>query len=793
MQPKPLIQLKNIGKIYASEGNVAVGIRGVNLSFTRGEFVAVTGASGSGKSTLLNVISGMDSYEEGELLIDGEPTSHYIQKDWETYREEYISFIFQDYNIIESFTVLQNVELALLHIGDPKARRERAMELIRRVGLEKHIKHKGSKLSGGQKQRTVIARALAKDSPVILADEPTGNLDSQSSREIIELLREVSEDKLVIIVTHNFDEVEHCATRHIRVFDGAVELDHTVRPAATVRKRDETPAPLTPPPAWAQKTRRILRDGLHLGRIRFSAMPKLSVFLCCLMTLTALITTFVTAAFYDATELLDDPSMFTHVDGRVVIAREDGRVITEDELAALKTDIGAADTMHYDFLLDRTKWIAFENDRHYTHYEFAFAYPASEVRLDAGRYPERDNEIVLEAPVSLKRFLGTEDFEEYDLPLFDMATYRVVGVRYYYDNTRTSRMLFTENGYKVASALAFFGEQKRNFGYELTVSVGENFSQSMPFYGDTHVDFNIPPHSYYLNLPALHEQADIPVSDMRITASLRGSFTDYTNTYDYYDYGYGDVWVEEEKPGLWEEKPEVVYDMAQKTLLSTLPVESRLFYEKTYYDTWKDPVGIPSVEFVAFSPELLTEFLHEHYYTKAYTQASLFFENDRAAHAQIEALRDRGYIAVVSDETVEPDVSELISSRLIFAGTAIGWVISVVFAAMVLALCTSRAMNTTRGDIAIMRSMGIPTAVVRVSIYVQTLISLIPAVLITAIAAVVVYITPATNAMFVFLHAGDYLVLALALVAIAFVLSQKQAAKMFHESVKKTLRGGKMS
>ncbi|MBQ2272459.1 MAG: ATP-binding cassette domain-containing protein, partial [Clostridia bacterium] len=163
------LSLKDVGKIYVSDGNVSVGIRGVNLSFELGEFVAVTGKSGSGKSTLLNVISGMDSYEEGELYIEGQSTSHYLQPEWEEYREKYISFIFQDYNIIESFTVLQNVELALLHIADKKERRARAKELICRVGLGSHMHHKGSKLSGGQKQRTVIARALAKDSPIILA------------------------------------------------------------------------------------------------------------------------------------------------------------------------------------------------------------------------------------------------------------------------------------------------------------------------------------------------------------------------------------------------------------------------------------------------------------------------------------------------------------------------------------------------------------------------------------------------------------------------------------------------
>ncbi len=243
------LQLQGIGKIYVSEGNVTVGIRGVDLSFERGEFVAITGRSGSGRSSVLEVISGMDTYEEGELLVVGNPTSHYRQPDWEKYREKYISFVFQDYNIIDSYTVLENVELALMHISDRKERRRRAVELLERVGMKAHLRHKGSKLSGGQKQRTVIARALAKDSPIILADEPTGNLDAETSREIVALLREVSRDKLLIVVTHNFEQVEEYATRHVRVYDGAIESDQIIAaptpidtPAAERAEIAENPA-----------------------------------------------------------------------------------------------------------------------------------------------------------------------------------------------------------------------------------------------------------------------------------------------------------------------------------------------------------------------------------------------------------------------------------------------------------------------------------------------------------------------------------------------------------------------
>jgi len=212
-----MIRLENVSKYYKSEETVSVGMKKINLEFSLGEFVAVTGESGSGKSTLLNVISGLDGYEDGELYLFGEETSHYTIPDWEKYRGTYVGFVFQNYNIIDSFTVLQNVLLALEVQGyDPKHRRQRALELIEKVGLTSHKNHKASKLSGGQKQRAVIARALAKDCPIIVADEPTGNLDSVSGAQVMELLHEISEGKLVVVVTHDYDIVKEFATRKIK-------------------------------------------------------------------------------------------------------------------------------------------------------------------------------------------------------------------------------------------------------------------------------------------------------------------------------------------------------------------------------------------------------------------------------------------------------------------------------------------------------------------------------------------------------------------------------------------------
>ena len=794
----PLLQLQNIGKIYVSDSNVSVGIRGVELSFNRGEFVAVTGKSGSGKSTLLNVISGMDTYEEGEMLVEGEPTSHFMQKDWEEYRKQYISFIFQDYNIIESFTVLQNVELALMNIENPKERREKALELLRRVGMEKHIHHKGSKLSGGQKQRTVIARALAKDSPIILADEPTGNLDSQTSKEIIQLLREVSEDKLVIVVTHNFEQVEDYATRHVRIFDGAVELDHVIRPAAIPARR---PVSAAPSATTVQKTAHTLRNGLILGRVRFKSMPKLSVFLCILMTVTALVLALITSVTYEARTLFDKRTMFTHVDGRTVIVRRDGAVITDEELEKLATDVGATDYLHYESMLDGTITVYLGAENDYRYYEFTFGYPADSLKLDEGRYPEAINEVILEVPVSFKRHLGGDGFRETELPiLFGMASYKVVGVRYYYDNTRTPRMLFTEEGYRTATAIAYFSDQQHNFNYQVkfTTPGEQGMDQVFGLSGETYIDFGLPAGSYYVNNSTLSEYVsgitagkwkDMTAEDLRIQTTLSGSFQSYKYQYEIY---YDGAYVEDAIVGGvgYGEQEIVKYGFGENKAVFDISDTMKSMLEEKYYEQWQDGMGIPHSSFMVLSPDILTDFMYEHYYTKAYTQASLFFENDRDAREQVETLRQLGYTAVVSDETVESDVFEVLGEKIAAGFMALLWLMAIAFVSVFLSLCSSRAMNATRGDIAIMRSMGIPTTVVRISIYVQTLIALIPAVITTAAACIAVYVIPATNYHFPFLHAGDYLLMAAVLVLIALNLSRKHVKRMFSDSVKKTLKGG---
>ena len=223
------IELRKVSKYYANEESVSMGFNRVDLELDIGEFVAITGESGSGKSTLLNVISGLDTYEEGEMFVCGEDTTAYGTEDYERYRKTYIGNIFQDFNLINSYTVYQNIEVVMLLSGKKKREcKDRILELIDLVGLNKYRKTKVSKLSGGQKQRVAIARALAKDAPIIVADEPTGNLDSASAEIVMETLSKVSKDKLVVVVTHNYDQAEPYVTRKITMHDGRIIEDKKI-------------------------------------------------------------------------------------------------------------------------------------------------------------------------------------------------------------------------------------------------------------------------------------------------------------------------------------------------------------------------------------------------------------------------------------------------------------------------------------------------------------------------------------------------------------------------------------
>lgn len=221
-----MLKLNQITKVYEMGETKVEALKGVSLCFRKNEFVSILGQSGCGKTTMLNIVGGLDRYTDGDLVINGKSTKEYNDNDWDTYRNHSIGFVFQSYNLIPHQTVLENVELALTLSGvSREERKRRATKVLEKVGLGDKLKNKPSQLSGGQMQRVAIARALVNDPEIILADEPTGALDTETSVQIMELLKDISKDKLIIMVTHNPELAEQYSTRIVRLLDGNVVGD----------------------------------------------------------------------------------------------------------------------------------------------------------------------------------------------------------------------------------------------------------------------------------------------------------------------------------------------------------------------------------------------------------------------------------------------------------------------------------------------------------------------------------------------------------------------------------------
>jgi len=427
-----VIQLKNVSKFYYSKGMIASGISRVNLSFDTGEFVVITGESGSGKTTLLNVISGLDSYEEGEMYINGEETSHYLASDFEEYRKKYIGNIFQDFNLVNSYTVYQNIELILLINGYKKEDiKRRVPAIIKRVGLEEYTKTKVSKLSGGQKQRVAIARALAKDTDVIVADEPTGNLDSVSADGIVKLLSEIASDKLVIVVTHNYEQFAAHATRKIKMHDGRVAEDEHLKPGSAGSSMEnmaqhtsdagaemyaagagqpaaeteryaagsgKSSAGINPSP----KNDRVPDGNITAaGKLRLGARNTFNiVHKFILMLIVFLFVVFAVSAQYSSylnqqeeSDKLGYNYYFTNYsEDRVVLKKTDESAFTDDDFKIIKNVANIKSISVSDILLDSEMYLD-SDDYSYEVYTKSID-EFDEDDLVAGKLPEADNEIV---------------------------------------------------------------------------------------------------------------------------------------------------------------------------------------------------------------------------------------------------------------------------------------------------------------------------------------------------------------------------------------------------------------
>lgn len=381
-----MLELKNVSKFYYNKGMVSAGFSRVSLKFNLGEFIAITGESGSGKSTLLNVISGLDSYEEGEMYINGEETSHYNERDYEEYRKRYVGNIFQNFNLVNSYTVYQNIELVLLLNGKKKKDiKDKVIEIIKQVDLYKYRNKKVSKLSGGQKQRVAIGRVLAMDTPIILADEPTGNLDKNSSEIVLKLLHDLSKDKLVIVVTHNYDQIEKYVTRKITMHDGKVINDEKVKDYESVINVNLTDFSDI---KWYNKVRLGVRNA-------FNIFPKfILIFTVYLFILTSIFFSYSSLKeIQHASDMAGTNIFFNNSsDKRIVIKKNDKTSISDEDYNKISKLNNIDYIVKNDVFVDTT--IELSSDNYY------FNGIVSNISLidkvDYGRLPQNDNEIVLE-------------------------------------------------------------------------------------------------------------------------------------------------------------------------------------------------------------------------------------------------------------------------------------------------------------------------------------------------------------------------------------------------------------
>lgn len=383
-----MLKLKNVSKFYYNKGIIASGFTKVNLELKIGEFVVITGESGSGKSTLLNVISGLDSYEEGEMYINGNETSHYTEKDFEDYRRKYIANIFQSFNLINSYTVYQNVELVMLLNGYKKGQvKKKILDIIDKVGLSKFRNTKVSKLSGGQKQRVAIARAMVKDTPIIVADEPTGNLDSESANEVIEILKKVAKDKLVVIVTHNIEQVEKYATRIIKMNDGRIIENTEIKEIEEPKDVKES-----------EYNNISIFNKYRLGiRNTFNIIPKFLLLFAVFFFLSSAILAEYASFQMSEEEVLKEGYSVAFRDlseNRILINKKDKTFFLSEDYEKIKTIENVDYIVEDDIFLD--SGITMTKDGNTMH-GYLLDINNFKGQIDVGRMPENDSEIVIRA------------------------------------------------------------------------------------------------------------------------------------------------------------------------------------------------------------------------------------------------------------------------------------------------------------------------------------------------------------------------------------------------------------
>ncbi|MDP3131021.1 MAG: ABC transporter ATP-binding protein [Bacillota bacterium] len=750
-----MLKLVNVSKYYSSNNVIALGLRKVNLELRMNEFVAIVGESGSGKTTLLNVICGIDTYEEGEMYVNGEETSYYTIADMENFRKKYVAFVFQNYNLIDSYTVLQNVEAPLILAGYPKKEiRSRAMDIIRRVGLEKHIHHKSTKLSGGQKQRVVIARALAKNAPIIAADEPTGNLDSESAKQIIELLHEIAKDKLVIIVTHDYEQVKDYATRKIRIFDGEIVEDVEVAPK---EKRDL--------PKIADSDSRLkFWDHLQIAFRNLLAVPRKSIFMVIIFTVFSLFIAFAYGGYVYSLQSVSNTGNYYFIntgETRIVVRKADKSMITQDDLDELLSIQAVEGYAPYDYALDDYVYLYETVMNEYDYYDSIYASPTlvsfiDDAVLAAGRLPEADNEIVLGvSSYYLDEFL-TEHYDT-DLVMTNNGYYgdqapigtllHVVGIvlsdsLYFTSENIYTSVFMTDSTYESAARRIYLPSIVESIGFSGIDNLGNSFSTTFERYymqfiaDDTVLDNTIVYPVIKDSCNAASEVCSVDgaltITDMYSTRSLVGMTYQILPTSDYRD----------------------------TNSIRVSPATYEALFDETIYQVSifaKSPSGVAALAL----------------------RVGTIFDNGLSLKYRV--------IYPFGEQNPDEFTGQFLP--VILLSTTISFLFTLIAVTLITYLIFRAIINTKMHDYAIFRTIGASQASIKRFIYLENMIT--AAVAYAIVASALIAMTGRVGFLNDILYAytfGTYVTLFIIILFMAYFISSKYCRKVFGESVHRALK-----
>jgi len=740
------LRLERVSKYYQSENNVSVGMKHISLTFNMGEFVAVTGESGSGKSTLLNVLSGLDKYEEGEMFIFSEETSHYQIKDFENYRRENVGFVFQNYNIIDSYTVYQNVMLALELQGYPiKERKERALKLIDQVGLTKQKHQKSSKLSGGQKQRAVIARALAKDTPIIVCDEPTGNLDQTSAEQVIQLLHDVSKDKLVIIVTHEFDQVSKYATRRIKMSDGEVVEDIKIKAHdnITVNKVEKT------------------KSLSFFGLIKFSlrnllAQPRRFMFMLFLMIIAISVFTVVYSnqIFGLRTTGLEQSSTYPSVpNSRVLVERRDGDPLTQEDIEKIEAFNDVSKVYAYGAL--------FYND---TSFNLVSFYNGTEV-MDMMGYRYNDSALNL----------NTSDLESGRLP---EAADEIVVSRYWWGIELDQTFLLTSNRIWEWDKERL---EESSIGYFKVVGIANNDLQTI-YFSEAFLDQTYPTEPILdLNLREQVKQT--------LENNIRFSYND--QDFSVYpieeDFDGFDIFLENNTP--LNDIPLMIEVMIYSESLSTSVSMSKTMTIGNAFLGDNFNFGAMSASVYQEIIDAFLEEVEEEFFTLPSAIVSVSVENQLAGTRIVNQLDVETY-KVYYPANIPGFIQEFLVFILSIVAIIILTILGLFLYAVIHAV-TKNMMNSRKKDFSIFRSVGAHESTLSVLVILeQILLSIIGLALSVFILNMIVLFVPDHGLTIEYMGVTDYLILVLSITLLGLWLGLRFNKKVFHQTVIQSLTSG---